>query len=232
MYNINNSNINRENIRESINVYFDKIYNDQDLKNKYEVLNKDLRDIYLKHKLGKNVVIPQDIWYNTETFMYDKFTDNSIDSMKSIAGYQAEKVSKKYFNLLGIKDNEIIYEPNGENTHPDFLIKYKNNNINVEIKSVLCNEFTKNNQLNISVNNATNSKFYVQTYLDEYKKYVHEHLFNITEFKANNNEKSEARQFFETFVIFFYYYIDYEHQGLCFFDFDVIPLPIVLDIKL
>ena len=42
----------------------------------------------------------------------------------------------------------------------------------------------------------------------------------------------EARQFFETFVVFYYYYIDDEKNCINYFDIEIIPLPVVISFML
>ena len=88
-----------------------------------------------------------------------------------MAGPGGEIITEEYFNK-NQNISKIIKEPNGDGTHPDFLINLNYKDILIEVKTVYCNEFNKDNKLSVKVNNATNSEGAVRTYLTEYKKYI------------------------------------------------------------
>ena len=222
-----NSNINRDNINKSIKLYFDKIYPNNELIQKYDEFKTRFTNVFKNNKT--KIMFPVCLIGDNndiETISPD------FVNLKSNAGNGGEILTKYLLNKF--KDiNNIIYEPNGEGTHPDFLINIQDvQDIFIEIKTILCNNVNKDNKLLIKVNNATNSEGAVRTYLNEYKKYVIDNSFNINEFIKNNDINKETRQFFETFVIFYYYNINNEHNYINYFDFELIPLPVVISFML
>ena len=220
-FNIENSNIDRNDLKKSTQVYFEQIYPSSDLQQKFN----NLKDEFL------NVFYNNDKELSFKLFLGNEQISSNFINFKSFAGPGGEIITETYLNKMDNVCN-IVKEPNGDGTHPDFLINLNNNDILLEIKTIYCNEFGKDNNLLIKVNNATNSEGAVRSYLNEYKKYIKNNKFDINEFIKTHDIKNEARQFFETFVIFYYYYIDDEKPCINYFDIEIIPLPVVISFML
>ena len=220
-FNINNSNIDRTNIYESTLIYFKEIYPSFDLSQKFQnfknvftkVFNNSNKDFEIKHFLG------------------GKQISSKFNNLKRSAGDGGEIITEEYLNKIQNVYN-VIKEPNGEGTHPDFQVNLNYKDILLEVKTIYCNEFSKDGKLLIKVNNATNSEGAVRQYLNEYKKYVYDNQFDVYKFMNEHDINDEARQFFETFVVFYYYYIDDEKNCINYFDIEIIPLPVVISFML
>lgn len=220
-FNINNSNIDRTNIYESTLTYFKVVYPSFDLSQKFQnfknvftkVFNNSNKDLEIKHFLG------------------GKQISSKFNNPKRSAGDGGEIITEEYLNKIQNVYN-VIKEPNGEGTHPDFQVNLNYKDILLEVKTIYCNEFSKDDKLLIKVNNATNSEGAVRQYLNEYKKYVYDNQFDVYKFMNEHDINDEARQFFETFVVFYYYYIDDEKNCINYFDIEIIPLPVVISFML
>ena len=219
--NITDSNVNRQMIEKSIELYFDKIYPSKELKQKFNNFKHDFSNKFETNYKKMKIIISLSGDDETQTEIVAQTSTNLIN----FAGTGGEILSYNIFNKMQF--NDIIHEPNGKGTHPDFLLKKDNEDIFTEIKTIYCNNLNNNK---IKVNNATNSEGAVRSYLNEYKKYVYNNKFNINEFIKNNDIKKETRQFFETFVIFYYYEITDNYIN--YFDFEIVPLPVVITFKL
>ena len=220
-FNINNSNIDRTNIYGSTLTYFKEVYPSFDLFQKFKNLKNEFTKVFNNSNKDLKITFSQG----------KKELESKFINLKSFAGQGGEIITEGYLNKIQNVYN-VIKEPNGEGTHPDFLVNLNYKDILLEVKTIYCNEFSKDDKLLIKVNNATNSEGAVRQYLNEYKKYVYDNNFDVYKFMEDHDINDEARQFFETFVVFYYYYIDDEKNCINYFDIEIIPLPVVISFML
>lgn len=223
-------------IYESTILYFDYIYNkgiyaDQ-CKLNYYFLTKFLSKEFKKSNIF-NLTEPIDYLHGNEIKQineYDYITDQQERFIRLTKDGQQKACN--VFELLLLKqfkpiykDIEFKHEPNGINTHPDWWIKFTDEEGNkremyIEVKSVYTTlEQNKDNSYYIKTtyNNATNCREKVKEDLNK----IHQNNFN--------NLKPNDNLIYDTLTVFFYYYVDTYNMDLVCYDCDVIPLALALN---
>lgn len=167
--------------------------------------------------------------------LQDKAPENAEKIVRCIADYYGRgnevKVEGYEDIIKEIYATDIIQEPRGSSSHPDWLLRFHiqlidgqildNFEMLIEVKSVQCTCTNKNmetRQLDtIKFNNASNN---VNAIIDDLNVFHDKEVFTIN--SLENNDKTIN---YSTICLFFYYYTNTIHQNVIFFNFSEVWMP-------